>query len=102
MPVEALSVPGVLGALRRNASISSHRSDASVACAPRRCTTTALRVWLRSRRTSLLGVTNSACRPNSRSAWMMRAATACELLENASSSTMVPNTGRLAPLGHSA
>lgn len=60
------------------------------------------RVWLRNKRISLLGVMNTACSPNSRSAAMMRPATACELRENASSSTMVPNKGRLLPSGHSA
>ena len=51
---------------------------------------TALRVCWRSRRSSLLGVTKGV-QAEFCSAWMMRAATAWELLEKASSSTMVQN-----------
>src|SRR3569833_2260834 len=81
---------------RACSSSSSQLSEVSVACCPFRCTRMADRVWSRRSRSSLFGVTNKGCSPNSARALMIRLATACELLEKASSRTTVPKSGRVA------
>ena len=83
----------VLCALRRKASISSQRSDASVACAPRRCTTTALRVWFAQQAHFFVG--GDEQRVQAKLAQRLDDARRHGLraLENASSSTMVPTPG---------